>query len=52
MLIRLAEQWTHPRLGEISIYNEGIRSLQRNSEPGGGYHFVGCAAVANQLAAA
>ena len=23
-----------------------------NSEPGGVYHFVGCAAVANQLAAA
>ena len=44
--------WTHSRLGEIWIYNEWIRSWLRNSEPRGGYHFVGCAAVANQLAAA
>ena len=44
--------WTHSHLGEIWIYNEGIRSPLNNSEPGGGYHFVGCAAVANQLAAA
>ena len=43
--------WTHSRLGEIWFCNEGIRSWLRNSEPGGGYHFVGCAAVANQLAA-
>ena len=45
--------WTHPHLGKkIWICNEGIRSSLRNSEPGGRYHFVGCAAVANQLAAA
>ena len=44
--------WTHSHLGEIWIYNEGIRSSLRNSEPGGGYYFVGCTAVANQLAAA
>ena len=44
--------WTHSHLREISIYNEEIRSPLKNSEPGGGYHFVGCAAVANQRAAA
>ena len=44
--------WTHSHLREIWIYNEGIRSPLKNSKPGGGYHFVGCAAVANQLAAA
>ena len=44
--------WTHSHLGEIWIYNEGIRSSLSYSEPGGGYRFVGCAAVANQLAAA
>ena len=26
--------WTHPRQGELWFYNEGIRSWQRNSEPG------------------
>ena len=44
--------WAHSHLGEIWIYNEGIRSSLSNAEPGGGYRFVGCAAVANQLAAA
>ena len=44
--------WTHSHLGEIWNYNEGIRSSLRYLEPGGGYRFVGCAAVANQLAAA
>ena len=46
-----------PRSDELTHASEKfdfawIRSLLRNSEPGGGYHFVGCAAVANQLAAA
>ena len=50
--------WTHSRLGEIWISNEGMRSWRWRWPVAlavglrGGYHFVGCAAVANQLAAA
>ena len=50
--------WTHSRLGEIWIYNERMRYINKECSVRdllglrGGYPFVRFAAVANQLAAA